>query len=113
MAILGALGGGLLVSVLIFLFSTEETPPRFYEALAFLGFLVAMTWIFVVANEVVGILQAYGMILGVSDAILGLTVFAMVTLRWPCFRYANTRQSETRVHDLSFSLSLSLSLFIG
>ncbi|KAG0199648.1 hypothetical protein BGX28_007105 [Mortierella sp. GBA30] len=56
---------------------TEETPPRFYEALAFVGFLVAMTWIFVVANEVVGILQAYGMILGVSDAILGLTVFAM------------------------------------
>ncbi|KAF9956460.1 hypothetical protein BGZ70_009870 [Mortierella alpina] len=77
MVILGALGGGILVSVLIFLFSTEETPPRFYEALAFVGFLVAMTWIFVVANEVVGILQAYGMILGVSDAILGLTVFAM------------------------------------
>ncbi|KAF9283201.1 hypothetical protein BGZ68_005495 [Mortierella alpina] len=77
MAILGALGGGLLVSVLIFLFSTEETPPRFYEALAFVGFLVAMTWIFLVANEVVGILQAYGLILGVSDAILGLTVFAM------------------------------------
>ncbi|KAF9564448.1 hypothetical protein EC968_004500 [Mortierella alpina] len=77
MAILGALGGGLLVSILIFLFSTEETPPRFYEGLAFVGFLVAMTWIFLVANEVVGILQAYGMILGVSDAILGLTVFAM------------------------------------
>ncbi|KAF9960698.1 hypothetical protein BGZ72_006268 [Mortierella alpina] len=77
MAILGALGGGILVSVLIFMFSTEETPPRFYEALAFMGFLVAMTWIFLVANEVVGILQAYGMILGVSDAILGLTVFAM------------------------------------
>lgn len=34
------------------------------------------------ANEVVGILQAFGMILKVSDAILGLTVFAMVgTLR--------------------------------
>ncbi|KAF9991213.1 hypothetical protein BGZ75_002841 [Mortierella antarctica] len=77
MAILGALGGGLFVSVLIFLFSTEETPPRFYEALAFVGFLVAMTWIFVVANEVVEILQAYGMILGVSHAILGLTVFAI------------------------------------
>ncbi|KAG0313264.1 hypothetical protein BGZ99_008981 [Dissophora globulifera] len=38
---------------------------------------VAITWIFLVANEVVGILQAFGMIFGVSDAILGLTIFAM------------------------------------
>ncbi|KAF8935629.1 hypothetical protein BGZ58_004907 [Dissophora ornata] len=76
-AILIALGVGIVLSGLIFNFSTEEEPPRFYEALAFFGFLVSMAWIFIVANEVVGILQAFGMILGVSDAILGLTVFAM------------------------------------
>ena len=58
--------------------STEEKPTRFYEALAFVGFLVGMTWIFLVANEVVGILQTFGMVLGIGDAILGLTVFAMV-----------------------------------
>ncbi|KAF9123130.1 hypothetical protein BGW39_009237 [Mortierella sp. 14UC] len=75
--ILAALGVGIVMSTLIFYFSTESKPPKFYEAFAFFGFLVAMTWIFVVANEVVGILQAVGMILGVSDAILGLTVFAM------------------------------------
>ncbi|KAI7832448.1 Sodium/calcium exchanger protein-domain-containing protein [Gamsiella multidivaricata] len=75
--VLAAFGVGVIMSVLLFFFSTEEKPPRFYEALAFLGFLVAMAWIFVVANEVVGILQAFGMILGISDAILGLTVFAM------------------------------------
>ncbi|KAG0263716.1 hypothetical protein BG011_008229 [Mortierella polycephala] len=76
-AIFVALGVGLLLSAMVFFFSSEEDPPRFYEALAFVGFLVAMTWIFIVANEVVGILQGFGMILGVSDAILGLTVFAM------------------------------------
>jgi len=32
-----------------------------------------------VANEVVGVLQAFGIIFKVSDAILGLTVFAMVS----------------------------------
>ncbi|KAF9087698.1 hypothetical protein BGX29_000705 [Mortierella sp. GBA35] len=77
MVVLVALGLGIVLSSLVFYFSTEERPPRFYEAFAFAGFLVAMTWIFVVANEVVGILQAVGLILGVSDAILGLTVFAM------------------------------------
>ena len=65
------------MSATVFFLSTETTPPKFYEAFAFVGFLVAMTWIFVVANEVVGILQAVGLILGISDAILGLTVFAM------------------------------------
>ncbi|KAG0310104.1 hypothetical protein BGZ97_012800 [Linnemannia gamsii] len=74
---LAALGLGILMSVLVFCLSTETKPPKCYEAFAFVGFLVAMTWIFVIANEVVGILQAVGLILGVSDAILGLTVFAM------------------------------------
>ncbi|KAI1311959.1 hypothetical protein EDD11_003215 [Mortierella claussenii] len=77
LAVLAAFGAGIALSTAIFCGSTWEKPPRFYEGLAFVGFLVAMTWIFLVASEVVGILQAFGMILGVSDAILGLTVFAM------------------------------------
>ncbi|KAG0243979.1 hypothetical protein BGX31_010014 [Mortierella sp. GBA43] len=68
---------GLVLSFLVRRFSTEEQPPPFYGALCFMGFLVAITWIFLVANEVVGILQAIGMIFDVSDAILGLTIFAM------------------------------------
>ncbi|KAF9577689.1 hypothetical protein BGW38_006937, partial [Lunasporangiospora selenospora] len=68
---------GAVLSFLVHRFSTEEHPPRFYGALCFVGFVVAITWIFLVANEVVGILQALGMIFRVSDAILGLTIFAM------------------------------------
>ncbi|KAG0287188.1 hypothetical protein BGZ96_008867 [Linnemannia gamsii] len=68
---------GIVLSFFVNRFSTEETPPRFYGAFCFAGFMVAITWIFLVANEVVGILQAFGMIFGVSDAILGLTIFAM------------------------------------
>ncbi|KAF9911513.1 hypothetical protein EC991_003315 [Linnemannia zychae] len=72
-----ALVVGIVLSFLVHRFSSEESPPRFYGAFCFAGFLVAITWIFLVANEVVGILQAFGMIFGVSDAILGLTIFAM------------------------------------
>ncbi|KAF9421491.1 hypothetical protein BGZ94_008819 [Podila epigama] len=68
---------GSIMSTTVYYTSTEEKPPRFYGALCFVGFLVAITWIFLVANEVVGVLQAFGMIFGVSDAILGLTIFAM------------------------------------
>ncbi|KAI7832253.1 Sodium/calcium exchanger protein-domain-containing protein [Gamsiella multidivaricata] len=76
-AIPAALGLGIILSFLVRRFSSEEQPPRGYGAFCFIGFLVAITWIFLVANEVVGILQAFGMIFGVSDAILGLTIFAM------------------------------------
>lgn len=75
---------GIVLSFLVNRFSTEETPPRFYGAFCFAGFMVAITWIFLVANEVVGILQAFGMIFGVSDAILGLTIFAMVSFFFLC-----------------------------
>ncbi|GJJ75231.1 solute carrier family 24 (sodium/potassium/calcium exchanger), member 6 [Entomortierella parvispora] len=75
--IFGALALGVVLSALVGYFSTDTKPPRGHKTLAFVGFLVAMAWIFLVANEVVGILQALGMILKVSDAILGLTVFAM------------------------------------
>ncbi|CEH13334.1 K-dependent Na :Ca2 antiporter [Ceraceosorus bombacis] len=42
-----------------------------------LGFLVSVMWIMTIVDEVVTILQTVGVIMGLSDAILGLTVFAM------------------------------------
>lgn len=48
--------------------------------LSFVGFFVALNWIFLLANEVVGLLQAIGQIFSISDAIMGLTVFALVSI---------------------------------
>lgn len=41
------------------------------------GFIVSILYIMTIVDEVVSILQTLGLILGLSDAILGLTVFAM------------------------------------
>ncbi|CAD6907690.1 unnamed protein product, partial [Tilletia controversa] len=41
------------------------------------GFVVSVLFIMTIVDEVVSILQAMGIILGLSDAILGLTIFAM------------------------------------
>ncbi|KAI8393739.1 Sodium/calcium exchanger protein-domain-containing protein [Radiomyces spectabilis] len=61
-----------------FLFTTSDhMRPRLYWMMCFVGFVIAVVWIYVIANEVVGVLQVIGMAIGVSDAILGLTVFAM------------------------------------
>ncbi|TFK28091.1 hypothetical protein FA15DRAFT_634275 [Coprinopsis marcescibilis] len=42
-----------------------------------MGFLVAIFWIMAIADEVVNVLQTFGIIFGLSDAIIGLTIFAM------------------------------------
>ncbi|KAL7752531.1 hypothetical protein RI367_002065 [Sorochytrium milnesiophthora] len=42
-----------------------------------MGFLVGIVWIYVIANEVVGVLRTLGTVLGISDSILGLTIFAI------------------------------------
>lgn len=64
--------GGLIVT------TETERAPKWRWALCFAGFAVSIGWISGVANEVVGVLKAFGVILGISDAILGLTIFAVV-----------------------------------
>ncbi len=71
----------LLVSLclwgILFVTTTPVRPPRYRYMFCFLGFIVSIAWISTIANEVVGVLKAFGVILGISDAILGLTIFAV------------------------------------
>jgi sodium/potassium/calcium exchanger 6 len=69
------LSSSLLLFIL--LTTTESRPPRWRPALCFIGFLVAISWISTIASEVVGVLRTLGVILNMSDAILGLTIFAV------------------------------------
>lgn len=72
---------GLIASLVGFavlvLLTTPSKPPRYRHILCFFGFIVSIAWISTIANEVVGVLKAFGVILGISDAILGLTIFAV------------------------------------
>lgn len=72
---------GLIISLALFalllLTTTVSRPPRHRYLFCFLGFVVSVAWISTIANEVVGVLKAFGVILGISDAILGLTIFAV------------------------------------
>lgn len=72
---------GLVISFSLFtaliLTTTVSRPPRYQYLFCFLGFIVSIAWISTIASEVVGVLKAFGIILGISDAILGLTIFAV------------------------------------
>jgi sodium/potassium/calcium exchanger 6 len=65
---------GLLI---ILTLTTPMRPPRWRIVLCLVGFAVSIAWISSIANEVVGVLKALGVILNISDAILGLTIFAV------------------------------------
>ncbi|ODQ65888.1 hypothetical protein NADFUDRAFT_82824, partial [Nadsonia fulvescens var. elongata DSM 6958] len=71
----------LFFSLVFFYYVYNYIPPGFdpskYRYLSVLGFLISIAWISTIANEVVGILKFFGIIFGVSDAILGLTIFAI------------------------------------
>jgi hypothetical protein len=70
---------GAVLSILLLLTTSARRRPPLFWMMCFVGFMVAILWIYVIANEVVGVLQTIGFALGISDAILGLTVFAMVS----------------------------------
>lgn len=69
--------GSLVALLLILVFTTPSRPPRWHFLLCFVGFAVSVTWISTIAGEVVAVLKTIGVICNMSDAILGLTVFAV------------------------------------
>ena len=76
--ILIGFGIGCILSSIILLRTTTDQAPKWYWMVSFAGFVIALNWIFLLANSMVGLLQAIGAILSISDAIMGLTIFALV-----------------------------------
>ncbi len=75
--VLYSLIASLCMLAFLLITTTPDRPPRWRSILCFLGFAVAIAWISTIANEVVGVLRTLGVILNMSDAILGLTIFAV------------------------------------
>ncbi|ESN94087.1 hypothetical protein HELRODRAFT_186036 [Helobdella robusta] len=67
---------GLLLASVMFFTSSSSVPPKYHSVLAFVGFIVAVLWIKAIANEIVNLLQSVGIVLNISNAILGLTLLA-------------------------------------
>ncbi|KAK4196376.1 Sodium/calcium exchanger protein-domain-containing protein [Triangularia verruculosa] len=61
----------------LLLTTSPDSKPKYHFLLCFLGFVISVAWISTIAGEVVGVMKAFGVILDISEAILGLTVFAV------------------------------------
>ncbi|KAK2002218.1 sodium/calcium exchanger protein [Colletotrichum falcatum] len=60
----------------LLLTTSPDKRPKYHFLLCFMGFIIAIAWISTIAGEVVGVLKAFGVIFGISEALLGLTIFA-------------------------------------
>ncbi|KAG2140117.1 Sodium/calcium exchanger protein-domain-containing protein [Suillus clintonianus] len=74
---LGTAVCGLAVAALVLVFADGRSHPTARMARCSMGFLVAIAWIMAIADEAVNVLQTFGFIFGLSDAIIGLTIFAV------------------------------------
>ncbi|XP_064459628.1 mitochondrial sodium/calcium exchanger protein-like isoform X2 [Ornithodoros turicata] len=64
------------LALVVFFTSKYDEPPKYHWIFAYLGFFVAVFWIYGLANEVVSLLKTVGIVIGLSDAFLGMTVLA-------------------------------------
>lgn len=74
--VLYTLLGSLILLATLLLTTTEHARPKYHALFCFLGFVISIAWISTVAGEVVGVLKTFGVILDISEALLGLTIFA-------------------------------------
>lgn len=74
---LGSSVAGLIIAIPVLLFGKDGTAQPWRLVRCFAGFICSMMWIAAIADEVVDVLSTLGEILGLSDAIIGLTIFAV------------------------------------
>ena len=74
----------LLLAITVGFTSRSTKPPVYHRAFAIAGFIFSIVWIYVIANELVSVLRAFGVMFGLSNAILGLTVLAWGNLTRRC-----------------------------
>ncbi|BEI85575.1 hypothetical protein CcaverHIS002_0509760 [Cutaneotrichosporon cavernicola] len=75
--LLGAGVAGAVVAVAVLKLATDGTSQPWRLIRCCCGFICSMVWIGTIADEVVSVLMTFGEIFGLSDAIIGLTIFAI------------------------------------
>ncbi|XP_076006970.1 mitochondrial sodium/calcium exchanger protein isoform X2 [Genypterus blacodes] len=76
---------GLFLSAILFCTTTNDRPPAYHTLFALLGFVVSAVLISAAASEVVSLLHMLGVVLSLSNTVLGLTLLAWGNSIGDCF----------------------------
>ncbi|EGG03937.1 uncharacterized protein MELLADRAFT_89752 [Melampsora larici-populina 98AG31] len=67
----------VMIGISLSIYISQRLDQTVKVVLCFVGFAISMVWILTIVNEVIGVLETIGQILGLSDAVIGLTIFAV------------------------------------
>lgn len=67
----------IMIGITLSIYISQRLDQTVKVVLCFVGFAISMVWILTIVNEVIGVLETIGQILGLSDAVIGLTIFAV------------------------------------
>ncbi|KAF7200185.1 mitochondrial sodium/calcium exchanger protein isoform X1 [Nothobranchius furzeri] len=76
---------GLFLAAIVFCTTTNDHPPKYHPLFALLGFVVSAVLISAAASEVVSLLHMLGVVLSLSNTVLGLTLLAWGNSIGDCF----------------------------
>lgn len=76
---------GLFLSAIVFCTTTNDSPPNYHPLFSLLGFVVSAVVISAAASEVVSLLHMLGVVLSLSNTVLGLTLLAWGNSIGDCF----------------------------
>jgi len=78
---LAALAAGLLcgafLAVAVWWNSDDDMAPPFHKAMSFVGFVAAVLWIYITAEEIVNVILAFGVLFELGKVSLGITILAI------------------------------------
>jgi len=66
----------LLLALILWATSTTGREPKYIFVYVVVSWLFAMGWVFTISQEIVSLLQTFGVIVNVSEVIIGLTVLS-------------------------------------
>ncbi|KAM4578407.1 mitochondrial sodium/calcium exchanger protein isoform 2-T2 [Fundulus diaphanus] len=76
---------GTFLAAIVFCTTTNDHPPKYHPLFALLGFVVSAVLISAAASEVVSLLHMLGVVLSLSNTVLGLTLLAWGNSIGDCF----------------------------
>lgn len=76
---------GMFLAAIVFCTTTNEHPPKYHPLFALLGFVASAVLISAAASEVVSLLHMLGVVLSLSNTVLGLTLLAWGNSIGDCF----------------------------
>lgn len=67
---------GIILAIIVFFTSDPYKPPKYHAVFAYVGFIMSVLWIYLLATEVINVLKTVGIIFSMTDTAIGLGILA-------------------------------------